>query len=975
MAKTKVAIIGGGVGAITAAYAIASDDALRDKYDLTVYQLGWRLGGKGASGRQADQGDRILEHGLHVWAGFYENAFRLLTDCYNRLNQMGLRDRDAPLGTIGAAFKPLSHVLLAEHVELDGKPAEWRPWLVDLPSNDLVPGTATSAPGPFEMFLRMLSILKTFYEDGEFGRLAQAHIGGDFDKLHGAHGRLHDHAHGMPLLPSNHSAHASSLLVDLIEEAQKIVADLQTPQHLANDAARRTLYLADLSLAYARGMAATEVFARGYDVLDQWEFTEFLRRHGAGERALNSVLLRGCYDFIFGYSAGLGLHGDCGAGTAIRAMSRLILSYRGAIFHEMQAGMGDTIFAPYYQALKALGVKFQFFNAARNLRLDSAGTRVEAIDMVEQAELGGDGYDPLVEVRGLPCWPSEPRWEQLKNGAKLRRDGIDFESEKEPPTGREYTLTAGEDFDQVILGASLGSLPYMTGELAKASQRWSRMLSNVRTVGTCAAQFWLREAEDPLGWRKLVEKCNVDVTEPDGPLRTIITGFGEPLDTWADMSHLLAREDWGDKGPKAIAYFCSPAPDGLDLDTFKARVRKWANDDLTQLWTGAEETGHRGFNDELLFKKPRAKGSSFDNQYFRVNLYGSERYVLSVTNSLYHRLAPAESGFDRLTLAGDWTRCGLNAGCVEAATMSGIAAAQAVTGKPMTNIGADDIDIDDSLQEQAMYDAANVSNASWPLSGFYARGQMNGWFFFYQMPRAEVQALLPAGVHLAQTDLAAPGMHPVGISLCRYHAVRGSFVPDFMAMSPYGEASFAIPFVRHDETGRAKLLYPRRLYVDSRPAIAAGKIFYAMDKVFAGTQVDDRSFRATDGAGRTFIDAHFTQHEDPQPLAHHPAFGTVSDLLDLPFVTTGKRGSLFNVFDMQLDHAWGAPASGHVTVTDTQPGGFPMADLDLTPLRPHHPHGLPGALRIWCNWSMTNPLDSARVRKAAMAQSWLRRTY
>ena len=47
---------------------------------ITVYQRGWRLGGKGASSR--GRHGRIEEHGLHVWLGWYENAFRLLRECY-----------------------------------------------------------------------------------------------------------------------------------------------------------------------------------------------------------------------------------------------------------------------------------------------------------------------------------------------------------------------------------------------------------------------------------------------------------------------------------------------------------------------------------------------------------------------------------------------------------------------------------------------------------------------------------------------------------------------------------------------------------------------------------------------------------------------------------------------------------------------------------------------------------------------------
>src|SRR5215470_8944824 len=80
----EVAIIGGGCAGITTAFELTRPEH-KGKYHVTVYQLGWRLGGKGASGR--GPADRIEEHGLHVWLGFYENAFRLLRECYFELNR------------------------------------------------------------------------------------------------------------------------------------------------------------------------------------------------------------------------------------------------------------------------------------------------------------------------------------------------------------------------------------------------------------------------------------------------------------------------------------------------------------------------------------------------------------------------------------------------------------------------------------------------------------------------------------------------------------------------------------------------------------------------------------------------------------------------------------------------------------------------------------------------------------------------
>ena len=85
--RKKVAILGGGVGSMTAAFELTQEPDWQDKYDITVYQLGWRLGGKGASGRDRKRGARILEHGLHVWGGYYDNSFRVMRECYDALQR------------------------------------------------------------------------------------------------------------------------------------------------------------------------------------------------------------------------------------------------------------------------------------------------------------------------------------------------------------------------------------------------------------------------------------------------------------------------------------------------------------------------------------------------------------------------------------------------------------------------------------------------------------------------------------------------------------------------------------------------------------------------------------------------------------------------------------------------------------------------------------------------------------------------
>src|SRR5437764_11444124 len=102
MARRKVAILGGGMAGLAAAYELSRSSQLRAAYEVTVYQLGWRLGGKCASGR--DRLGRIQEHGLHFWFGCYENAFRMLREVYGAL-EPGINE---PLRDLSDALRPQS---------------------------------------------------------------------------------------------------------------------------------------------------------------------------------------------------------------------------------------------------------------------------------------------------------------------------------------------------------------------------------------------------------------------------------------------------------------------------------------------------------------------------------------------------------------------------------------------------------------------------------------------------------------------------------------------------------------------------------------------------------------------------------------------------------------------------------------------------------------------------------------------------
>ena len=175
----------------------------------------------------------------------------------------------------------------------------------------------------------------------------------------------------------------------------------------------------------------------------------------------------------------------------------------------------------------------------------------------------------------------------------------------------------------------------------------------------------------------------------------------EPLDTWADMSHLIPRERWP-HAPRALAYFCNVLPDADAPATQlrpayaaeqRARVRANAvhflNHDVVHLWPRAALAPGRFRWDLLVDSADGTAGSApergearFATQFWTANVNPSDRYTLSLPGSNAYRISPLDRTYDNLTIAGDWTDGGFNAGCVEAAVMSGRLAAHAVAGAP-----------------------------------------------------------------------------------------------------------------------------------------------------------------------------------------------------------------------------------------------------------------------------------------------------
>ncbi|MEO1639432.1 MAG: NAD(P)-binding protein [Pseudomonadota bacterium] len=983
--KKKIAVIGGGVGAITAAYAITQQPNWQDEYDITLYQLGWRLGGKGASGRNMKHAGRIEEHGLHIWAGFYENGFRLMRDCYDQLNETGLRSPDAPLGTLDKAFTGLNRFLLAEMIEKDGT-KEIHPWFLEFEPNDDKPGTGGVLPTPFAYFQMAVETIANFIEKilEELGKDVPHTAPPRFAAPLKAHGvaekkpspvhHLRDFAKALPDNAFDHTDSQTQTLHDLAGHAQSWFDEQAFPEGVLSDEARRLKYLVSLSLAFFKGTLDNGLFRNGFDAIDNWEISEWLLHYGASHEAVYSAVFRGCYDYVFGYPAGVTDHRSVGAGTAIRGLLRLAFTYKGSLFFKMMAGMGDTIFGPYYEILKHRGVKFKFFNAVTHLALDDTKAYIDRIDMVEQAKVKGDDYDPFVVVKDLNCWPSEPKWELLEDGKKLEKSGIDFECEKEAPTGKAYSLRKGEDFDEVILGASLGSMPYMAKELVAASNRWKMMLEKVGTVATHAAQFWVDQTAAELGWNDLVAEHNIGDIPAD--LKTVITSFEEPLDTWADMSDLIDREDWKDPKPKSIAYFCSPAHDaGVYPGSFEDRVKDWADNELVKMWPKAKKNGK--FDTSILVAEGATTGAAkFKAQYFRENFYGSERYVLSVPNSVQYRLPPDGTGFENLYIAGDWTRCGINAGCVEAATISGLAAARGLTGADIEIVGEGDLAPDAGPTEKTRLASPYAQNANWPLTPFFGVGELDGFFSFHAVDAKELEKCLPTGMTLHPQAITPQGTHPVSILANQQMGVRPSIMPRLFGFKNYYEAIVAINYVQVEGHEGAYAYLPN-LYLNSKLPQLAGVWFYGYNKRMGQLSMGNRHYTVKSQTGSPIWSGTYAQRDMARPLSDYATLGAVDKLANQVVVTKNKFGNWqFSNLDFGLTAATGAGIHASIEVSDAGLANLPAGKMVAQPLQLNNPaasegHALPGAFRIWTSWTLSNPFDSGRIARLEAAKTRL----
>jgi uncharacterized protein with NAD-binding domain and iron-sulfur cluster len=575
--------------------------------------------------------------------------------------------------------------------------------------------------------------------------------------------------------------------------------------------------------------------------IDNRDLRAWLVENGASASLVHgSTLLRALYDLAFAYEGGRLEKPNFAAGTAVRAALRIVLTYKKAVLFLMQAGMGETVVAPLYQVLAARGVRFAFFHRVTKLELSWDRSNVARVRLAVQAETRtGAPYNPLIRVRHVWAWPSEPLWEQIADGDRLRDEDVDFESHWCSRVIADKVLEVGRDFDDVVLGISLGAFkklndePTMCDELYEASPRFAAMADALGVVPTQAVQLWTRPSLAELGW-----------SDP----KPAMDAAPEILDVWADMSHELPKEDWGDGGPRSVQYFCAIYPTDLYAQpasdtTVPARARDgvrqtvidWFSKHTGLLWPRATLAGDSNALDyDVLFDPSGGAGAArLDAQWLRANVDPTECCVAALKGTTRLRLGADESGFANLILAGDWTRNGMNTACVEGAVMSGMAASRALCGSPETIVGEDFLRRGQNRIEETMSTLPEyISGLGHGEQSIEPPGVTRGGrLYVFPLPahwptlQRTVDALLnrPTG--------GALRFHPLPCVLVLFlDAPELTSTTETMGYIPDQECALCVPVVRMTVEGPKAAFWMPYLFINSSLGMVTGREVWGFQK-------------------------------------------------------------------------------------------------------------------------------------------------
>ena len=396
--------------------------------------------------------------------------------------------------------------------------------------------------------------------------------------------------------------------------------------------------------------------------LDAEDFRDWLKRHDGlliPGRSWDGPASQVPYDGIFSYPGPILGQGAISAWVAAWGMARLLTSYRGSPYYFMDAGMGEAVFAPLYELLRARGVRFEFMSLASQVEV--TGGRVSKVIVTRQETIHGgpDAYQPLIRVKQTPTWPQHPDATQMTNTGI---GGADPYSDATTGSTGQVTLLDGTHFDHVVCAMPA---PVTASVLTGALTPELAAIANIETVATMHLQAWTTDTLANLGWKWG---------------QTALGAFEQPLNSMMTCDRILHLESWGAGGPQGCLYLSGPLVTAWSTDPTDPAQRAAAEASaqtiaqnfmqahFAKLLPGADD-GFGGF--DFAYEQDR---------YVRANIDHWQRFTLATPGGLANRPWPVVPGVANLFLAGDWTRNGIDIPCMEATTVSAMLAVQGITG-------------------------------------------------------------------------------------------------------------------------------------------------------------------------------------------------------------------------------------------------------------------------------------------------------
>lgn len=708
--RLRVAVLGGGPAACAAAYYLARQ---RDAYEVSLYTMGWRLGGKCAASRNPAAHDRIEEHGLHAFLGFYRNAIRTVSEVYG--------DAGRPVATadgpVAGAFRSQSEVGV-----LDRFGGRWTYFPTPMGPNDRTPGRVPPGgeedpgiAGAFGGLVRRIA--------SELERAG----GGDDDDDSASLGRMF-------ALLSRPWRDAMATLVAWIDREGAIAIERFVETPVAASRTKRWMIsilqqvrsglgwfyeerVRDSRTAWFQwgGLDTLLTIAIGvlvestldFDDLDDRDFVQWLLDHGLESEHADASTITQVYETLFAHAPDLPVRvADLACGVGLRWFLLVSFGYDGTPAYDFNWSCPETLMTPYYEALRSHGAQVHFFHRVEAIEIDGTADdrRLARVRMRVQATVAGPGhYDPFLAGSGTggapPAWPSTPNYAQLVEGEALRAAGIDLEDVyADWPGVGERVLQWGRDFDACVLGVPLGALgpivtPLVDPTSAVFDPRWKALVDHTSLIQTVSAQLWFDRDADAM-----FDRSSAAVEGEGEHSRGLLTGYVQPQGSLGVLSPIIAAERWPDPPPRLLTYHTGALVAGAKLPPPGPGAREFPAQQRAQ-WRVAFERWLRA-NHRALFDAGPADFDAFLAalrvpegapatglerlwaQYFAIACQPSDLYVLSRPGETRHRLAPSAAGVRFLLLAGDWTKTDMNCGCVEAATQSGMLAARALSSEP-----------------------------------------------------------------------------------------------------------------------------------------------------------------------------------------------------------------------------------------------------------------------------------------------------